>query len=722
MSTHKHFDKVCCAVLALVLILTAVFMNAEKFGIQTLAAEMGYEKKLFDTSAVHTIDIEMDDWEGFLENCENEEYETCSVIIDKEAYKNVAIRAKGNTSLSSVAAYGNDRYSFKIEFDHYDSGKNYYGLDKLSLNNIIQDHTYLKDYLTYQMMGGFGVSAPLCSFVYITVNGEDWGLYLAVEGVEESFLERNYGSNYGELYKPDSMSMGGGRGNGGNFDMGDMEEFFQKDGSDNGEAEMRPNAPDNGELPENGGAPGSGSMSDFGDADDGGNISGDRSTDDGGAPDRDGSTDGGGRMMGSDDVALIYTDDEYSSYSNIFDNAKTDPSDADKDRLIASLKSLNEGTDIENVVDTEQVIRYFVVHNFVCNFDSYTGSLLHNYYLYEKDGKLSMIPWDYNLAFGGFQSGADATGTVNYPIDDPVSGGSDESRPMLAWIFADEQYTELYHQYFTEFVEKYFESGVFEAMFDSAISLISPYVEKDPTKFCTYEEFEEGTAALKEFCLLRSESVKGQAEGTIPSNSDGQKEASSSLIDASDISISSMGSMGNTMGGHGQKGERPDEQGMSEEGMSKPGEQNSVRLSEQEAGGETEESEKNSVEAAEPEAGIKTEEDSVKSAEQEVGSESEKDSVETEEKEEDRAAEPASSEETQRFNQSEEMNSGGSSEQDSEKSAEPAFANQQRQMSDNNFPGREDDAAASPGNSMLLLGISIAFLLAGLLVAFKYKR
>ena len=43
--------------------------------------------------------------------------------------------------------------------------------------------------------------------------GEDWGLYLAVEGVEESFLLRNYG----ELYKPDSMEMGGGRGNGGGF-------------------------------------------------------------------------------------------------------------------------------------------------------------------------------------------------------------------------------------------------------------------------------------------------------------------------------------------------------------------------------------------------------------------------------------------------------------------------------------------------------------------------
>ena len=131
--------------------------------------------------------------------------------------------------------------------------------------------------------------------------------------------------------------------------------------------------------------------------------------------------------MMSDDVSLIYTDDEYDSYSNIFDNAKTDITDADKDRLIASLKQMNEGDNIEDVVNVEEVIRYFVVHNFVCNFDSYTGSIIHNYYLYEDDGKLSMIPWDYNLAFGGFQAGApgasdtsDATGMVNYPIDTPV--------------------------------------------------------------------------------------------------------------------------------------------------------------------------------------------------------------------------------------------------------------------------------------------------------------
>ena len=529
MSTHKYIDKVCCVVIILSLILTVVFMNAESLGIQAASRVMEYETRLFDTGSVHTLDIYMDDWDGFLETCTDEEYTLCSVVIDGEAYKNVAIRAKGNTSLTQVASYGNNRYSFKIEFDHYDSTQSYYGLDKLSLNNIIQDNTYMKDYLTYQMMREFGADAPLCSYVYITVNGEDWGLYLAVEGVEEAFLERNYGSGYGELYKPDSMSMGGGRGNGGNFNMDDWQADEDFMIGENGVWQ-------GGEFP----------------AGEGGEFpSGEAPEGDGGAAPGDDFPMTGDRDFGrgelesqfGSDVSLIYTDNDYDSYQNIFDNAKTDITDADKDRLIDSLKQLNECENIEEVVDVDEVIRYFVVHNFVCNFDSYTGTMIHNYYLYEEDGQLSMIPWDYNLAFGGFQGSADATELVNYPIDTPVSGGSVESRPMLAWIFADEEYTELYHQYFAEFIADYFDSGYFAEMFEEVTALITPYVERDPTKFCTMEEYEAGIAALKEFCLLRAESITGQLNGTIASTSDGQKEDPDALIDASEIHISDMGSM-----------------------------------------------------------------------------------------------------------------------------------------------------------------------------------
>jgi hypothetical protein len=164
-----------------------------------------------------------------------------------------------------------------------------------------------------------------------------------------------------------------------------------------------------------------------------------------------------------------------------------------------------------------------------------------------------MIPWDYNLAFGGFQAAGGATNLVNYGIDSPVSGGTIDSRPMLAWIFANDEYTELYHEYFRDFIEQYFDSGYFTEMIDSVSAMIAPYVEKDPTKFCTYEEFQTGVSTLKEFCLLRAESISGQLDGTIPSTTEEQRGNSSSLIQATNINISDMGSQNN--GGGGGKGD-----------------------------------------------------------------------------------------------------------------------------------------------------------------------
>ncbi len=527
MSTSKHFNRICAVVMVLCLAVTLMLCFPDAVGIQAAPKTLGYESRLFDTSYVHSIDIVMDDWDSFVENCESEEYASCAVVIDGESYKNIAIRAKGNTSLSQVANYGSDRYSFKLEFNHYSDATTYHGLDKLCLNNIIQDNTYMKDYLCYTMMNCAGVSSPLCSFAYITVNGEDWGLYLAVEAVEDSFLERNYDST-GNLYKPDSMSMGGGRGNGKDFDQDDFDlskfdKFNTENSGKNATSDStETSSKNNFQLPQ---------MGNFG----------------GGK----GNNDGFGGM-GSDDVKLIYTDDDFDSYENIFDSAKTDITDSDKARLINSLKVLNSD-DAASTVDVDAVIKYFAVHNFVCNFDSYTGSMIHNYYLYENDGILSMIPWDYNLAFGGFVGGSDSTSMINYPIDSPVSGGDTDSRPMLAWIFADEEYTELYHEAFSEFIANYFESGYFGEEIDRVTALISPYVEKDPTKFCTYDEFTEGVAALKEFCTLRAESVRAQLDGTIPSTSDAQSEDSSALISGSSVSINAMGSMngGRQDGGFG---------------------------------------------------------------------------------------------------------------------------------------------------------------------------
>lgn len=484
MSTSKYFDRICVVVLVLSLIMTVLFMNGANLGIDAQANTMAYETGLFDTSYVHEVDIVMNDWDSFIETCENEEYAAATVVIDGNKMGNIAIRAKGNTSLSSVKSMDSERYSFKLEFDHYEKGKTYQGLDQLCLNNLIQDNTMMKDYLTYQMMSDFGVDSPLCSYAYVTVNGEDWGLYLAVESVQDSFLTRNYGSEAGELYKPDSMSMGAGPGNGKDFRMSefDLENFGKENTGESGSRGQN-------------GFPG-----------------------------------GGFGGMGSTDVKLQYIDEDPDSYSNIFNSANDDLSDSDKNRLIASLKNLSEYTNLEETLDTEEVLRYFVVHNFVVNGDSYTGAMIHNYYLYESDGQLSMIPWDYNLAFGTFQ-GNNASDAVNNSIDNPVSGGDLDDRPMVGWIFSDATYTNQYHELFNEFIARWFTDGELARRIAETAELIRPYVEKDPTKFCTTDEFEAGVDALTAFVELRAESVRRQLSGD------------TTAVDAGDLNLSDMGSM-----------------------------------------------------------------------------------------------------------------------------------------------------------------------------------
>ena len=110
---------------------------------------------------------------------------------------------------------------------------------------------------------------------------------------------------------------------------------------------------------------------------------------------------------------------------------------------------------------------------------------------------------------------------------------------MLNWIFEDEEYTALYHQYFAEFLS----SVDIQGIIDDAYNLIKSYVAKDPTAFYTYEEFELGVETLRQFCSMRSESISLQLEN-------GETTENMSYVDASGITLSDMGSMSG-MGGFG---------------------------------------------------------------------------------------------------------------------------------------------------------------------------
>lgn len=458
MLKHRYTDIICITAAVAACVLAVLFLSAEQLGIRAASSAPEYSRRLFDDSYVHTLDIRIGDWDAFLAAATEENYTECDVEIDGEVFSSVGLRAKGNNSLRLVNEYGLERYSLKIEFDHFQDGNTYYGLDKLSLDSSYQDNSYMKNYLAYDMMDYMGVPSPLCSYVWVTVNGEDWGLFLAVEEPEEAFARRNYGADHGKLYKPDYRSL---------------------------EAENR-------------------------------------------------------------DVALQYTTEDPADYDNIFRNAKFDIDAEDQARLIGALKTLSEGTDLEPAVNVDEVLRYFTVQVFVVNLDSYLGRTGHNYFLYEEDGIISMLPWDYNLAFATYSLGMpdpinDAELYVNYPIDTPASGEIMTNRPLYHNLMKNEEYFAKYHAYFDEFIREYFESGYFVKKTAETVKMISPYVKKDPTAFCSYEDHLTAVRTITDFCMLRAESVRGQLSGEIPSTIRGQQEDTESRVDASEVWLPDMG-------------------------------------------------------------------------------------------------------------------------------------------------------------------------------------
>ena len=599
MSTNKYINIFAAVLMAIVVVLTAVvtgFSQNEDF-VEAFSynAECSYED-LFDAYEVMEIEISIaeEDFEAMLENPTAEEYKQCNITVNGETYANVAIRTKGNTSLSQVASSDSDRYSFKVEFDHYDSGQSLEGLDKLVLNNLFCDATYIKEYIAYDIFDYIGVACPYYSFAHITINGEEWGLYLALEAMEDSFVERVYGSTEGELYKPESMSMGGMPENGemtqrgGGFRKG---EKSQKNGqpegigkSDGTESSVMNEMPEKMEKTEGTESTEMSEVSEEMEKPDGtestemSEVSEEMEKTDGTEssgmnevsegmkmPEMGEMPNGmelpemgkGSGMFGSSGGGsdLVYTDDSLESYADIFDNAAFSPTDKEKEAVIEALKNLSEGENLEQYFDVDACLRYFAAQTFIVNMDSYYSSLKHNYYLYEQEGQLTILPWDLNLAFGGFQASG-ATDAVNSAIDTPMGGSLEESRPLFSKLMEVEEYKELYHQYLNEIVTGYVGNGQFSKTFKTITTVIDAYVQKDATAFYGYDEYKEAIENLKQFVLLRAASVEGQLNGTIPATTEEQKNCDT-LIDASSVDLSAMGTQGGDgAGGKGSQGGR----------------------------------------------------------------------------------------------------------------------------------------------------------------------
>ena len=542
MIAHKHITKIIAVVMAVAVCIcfcAVAFSRQIKVAAGDTGISMEYETALLDTDSVISVNILMDDadWNAMLENSTAEEYYQCDVEINGTTFYRVGIRPKGNTSLTSIASDPTtDRYSFKLEFDQYVDGQTCFGLDKLILNNNYADATNMKEALIYDMFQYLGADASLYNYAKISVNGEYWGVYLALEAVEDSFMLRNYGAQSGKLYKPDSMNIGDGKDfgdfNADDMDFGNMTPPDTQGNANQANSSAPSQTPDTVDPPQN--------------RDSSGENPAEPSTDSGERPSMNFNFGGGrgGFSMGGGGANLNYTDDELDSYETIWDGEVTKTTKADHQRVVTALKNISEGNDLETYMDIDNLLRYMAVHVFSVNEDSLSGSMAHNYYLYESGGKLNLIPWDYNLALGGMGGSSDATSVVNDAIDNAFSGTN-----FFDTLMEDETYHSQYYTYLQQLVSEYIDGGGFDAFYERVRSQIDELVETDPTAFYSYDEYLTAADTLYQVVKLRGQSIQGQLDGSIPSAEEAQR-SSDALVDASTLDISVMGSM-NTGGGGG---------------------------------------------------------------------------------------------------------------------------------------------------------------------------
>lgn len=600
-----------------------------------IKTEPEYATKIFGTDII-SIEILADeaDWQEMLDNATKEEYIMVDVVVNGTKFQKVGIRPKGNSSLMQVASSDSDRYSFRLKFDQYIKGQTCFGLESFVVNNMIGDNTYMKEYISYDLMKEIGVDAPYFGFADIKVNGENWGLYLAVELYNDSYEQRVYGNTSGMLYNVKSMDMGGGmpkipggnnmpmpggqnrtqrpegnfqpwpggqeniQGNGGQSSNEDKSnvpampkgskgqgmiggnEGKQSVDTEESKAQDMPrglgrqnntqgnersrlpnreksNTQDLPVAPEEQGNGQSNQGEPFAPPVGGNNMpdinppanmdaSNFPAPPDGNFMGMGGGFKGRGGF-GSNGGSLEYIDDNVESYSSIFNNVVGKGTESDYKRVVQAIKALSEGKDIEKYFDVDKILRYLAAHTIVVNLDSYSSNMAQNYYIYERDGKITILPWDYNLAWGGFQNG-DASSVINFPIDTPVSGVEMSSRPLIDKLFANPEYLERYHSYLRQLIDNYFANGKFAEKVRELDSLILDYVKNDATAFCTYEEYKTAVSTFIKLGELRAQSVQGQLNGTIPSTSSEQKSNPEKLVQAEDLKLSDLGSM---MGGRG---------------------------------------------------------------------------------------------------------------------------------------------------------------------------
>ncbi|MSP55993.1 MAG: hypothetical protein EXR69_10375 [Myxococcales bacterium] len=193
------------------------------------------EPPVFTDDVVHTVDIQLLDggYDALLVS--PSEFVQADVVIDGVTVAAVGVRIRGKIGSFRTM---DGKPKFKIDFNRFVDGQRYHGLETLALNNAVVDCSYLKERTGYSVFRAAGVPAPRTAFTRVTVDGEEYGLYVVVEFPDDRFLKRWYAEPGGNLYDGKYLWYGGNDGELVDFTRALQDNFTLEEGEDVGLADI----------------------------------------------------------------------------------------------------------------------------------------------------------------------------------------------------------------------------------------------------------------------------------------------------------------------------------------------------------------------------------------------------------------------------------------------------------------------------------------------------
>jgi hypothetical protein len=128
---------------------------------------------------------------------ENRQYAKATFHDGETAVREVGVHLKGAAGSFRQL---DDRPALTVNFGKFVSGQRWHGLQKIHLNNSVQDDTLLTENICGELFRRAGVPAPRVSNARVILNGRQLGIYVLIEGFDKTFLRQYYANRNGNLY------------------------------------------------------------------------------------------------------------------------------------------------------------------------------------------------------------------------------------------------------------------------------------------------------------------------------------------------------------------------------------------------------------------------------------------------------------------------------------------------------------------------------------------